>query len=228
MPILADLLFVVILAADWNNGTFPDDFEKNLLTHYRDYLDENKNVIPGREKNLEAFIYFVSRILPSVNWDLNQFTAPVRKSRRLSQVFNVSDEAYALVGMENDIWPWIRKRMAAESRKAERMGIQASTDGDDVPPHRRPDDWFRARWSGSHDGNKCTGWDAEGINRYSKHAKAIVELRAKRTTGTMLEDYLRSYWLGTLQEKGKKQGKRQEVVEAWSAPDDLDTKYAEV
>ena len=218
----------MIATEDWDNGKFPDDFQENLFTHYRDYLDDKGNVILGRGKNLEAYIYFVDRILTSVNSHLNQYNPAIRKTRKLSKIFNVSDEAYALAAIENYIESWIRKKMAAESRQAEKMGLQATTEDDDVPPHERPAAWFRAKWSSSRDGNKCTGWDDEGIDRHGEHAKAIMKLRDCRTTGALLDNYMIRHWLGTLHTKCKKKASKLTMKKAWSMPDELDTKYAQV
>ena len=57
--------------------------------------------MPEREENFKAFVYFVDRILTSVNATVNDYSPRVRKKTVLMNVFSVSDKAYALVTLEN-------------------------------------------------------------------------------------------------------------------------------
>ena len=68
-----------MFSEDWEEGNVPDDFLDDLLDHYRDYLDANGNLIPERERNFNAFVYFIDRILPSVNFTVNEYGNVTKK-----------------------------------------------------------------------------------------------------------------------------------------------------
>jgi autotransporter translocation and assembly factor TamB len=104
------------------------------LEFFRDYLDDSGNVIEGREKNLDAYIYFIDRILPSVNYEVNDYGAVARKNKCLSQCFTVTDEAFALACVENYRLSWERKLLCRESMKAARLGRLEVPEGE-VPAH---------------------------------------------------------------------------------------------
>ena len=71
------------------------------MENYRDYFDKDGSLIPGREGNYEAFVYFVDRILTSVNSRVNDYSPKVRKAVELSKVFTVTNKAFALITLEN-------------------------------------------------------------------------------------------------------------------------------
>jgi len=206
---------------DWEAGRVPENFEENLLEYYREYLDESGNLIPARKKNYEAYIYFIRRILPSVNYEMTDYGNVAKKTMVLSECFTVSDEAFALVMVLNYTLRWIRQMVKKESKKAELLGREWVMDprardgtlGNDVPAHEKTDEWFNARWTGSHEGNKCSGWSAEGIEKFSELAKNIQALRAERWSGEKLEEHVKDYWNGTLKEK--KERKKQKLVTAF-------------
>ena len=65
---------------DWR-AKVPGRLLDKLLENYRDYFDEAGNMIPGREENFEAFVYFVDRILTSVNSKVNDYGPKIRNSK---------------------------------------------------------------------------------------------------------------------------------------------------
>lgn len=214
---------------DWVEGKVPEDFVKNLFKYYRDYLDEKGKVISGREKHLQAWIYFVGRILPSVNSEINDYSAVPRKTKLLRNCFTSSDEAFALVMVLNYVESWIRKIKAKESKiQAARMGDDeqaGQSDGEETPAHLMPKEWFHARWTGSQDGNKLSGWDEEGIEEFNKHADKINKLRAGEITGEKLETHLRDHWSGMLRAPNKRPKKKMKVK---AYVEEMFGKYAEV
>ena len=89
------------LTADWAKGKVPEDFETKLLEHYRNYLDGSGNVIPERQENFQAFLYFIDRILPSVNYEINNYKAIAKKTKLPRHCFTTTDKAFGLVAVEN-------------------------------------------------------------------------------------------------------------------------------
>ena len=218
--------FAPITAGDYQDGKIPDNFEEKLFEFFRDYLDENGNVKPGREENLRAYLYFIDRILPSVNYELNHYNAVARKNKRVSKCFTLTDEAFALACVQNYRQRWERYCLARESRKAARRGELVTPDGE-VAAHEQPPNWFYARWSGSHLGNTLSGWTDEGISTFNGHCQTIAKLRADNSTGAALEDYIINHWKGTLKER-KQRKRKQMIVDAFQEDHSFETKYAEV
>lgn len=216
------------VAEDWDEGKVPVNFEENLTTHYRDYLDKDGNVIPDREENLQAFIYFIDRILPSVNYEINKYGPLEKKNKKLSDCFTRSDEAYGYMMVRNYAQRWDRLMLAKESKKTDRLeGTYSALPQADVPlkPYQQPSSWFHARWTGSQDGNKSTGWDKAGIVEFGKCGQMISQLRMQELTGATLDDYIINHWKGTIKSKASRS--RPTVVEAW-AEDQIDAKWEEV
>ena len=216
--LLLRLTFLISNLGDWQAGKIPEDFEQSLLKFYREYLDDKGRVIRGREKNLEAFQYFVDRVLPSINCEVNKYGPVERKTKNLSQCFTITDEALGLALVENYCRAWHRKNLIKESNK--RALLLQDEDGNGRgnrnggrEPHEMPPEWSYARWSGSQEGKRCSGWSEEGVNRFSEHARKIMELRKGLLTGEKLEEYLIDYWNGILKET--KQRKKQKRVEAF-------------
>ena len=208
------------------DGKIPDNFEEKLLQFFRDYLDQDGNVKPGREENLKAYIYFIDRILPSVNFEVNDYGPVARKNKRLSKCFTITDEAFALACVRNYRRRWDRLARKRQSKQAARSGNLSLLEGQ-VADHDHPPSWFYARWSGSHNGNTISGWAKEGIQEFEKHCTEIKRKRDDDVTGKMLEEYIMNYWKGTLKEKKKKAPKKRPYVVAFQE-DDFNTKYAEV
>lgn len=195
----------------------PEDFELDLITNYRDYFDENGQLIEERKKNLDAFIYFVDRILPSINASLPRYNPGARKTKTLSNCFTTSDEAYALALVENYCERWVRKLRAKQSKRAaqfQESSMPSDSEEGEPLPHERPAEWFYARWTGSHEGNQCSGWHRDGIERFNEHARRITIQRADPMEGTKLEEYIKDHWKGTLKDRKEKR-KKQVVVEAY-------------
>ena len=189
-------------------------------------MDEDGNVKPGREEHLKAFIYFIDRILPSVNYEVNDYRPLARKNKRISKCYTATDEAFGLACVENYRQRWDRLCLKKESRRAARLGNLETAD-DEVPAHEQVPEWFYARWSGSHLGNTISGWTETGVDRYNEHCKMIAEKRAGKVTGADLEDYIKKHWKGTLKERTGRKPKRKLVV-AYREDHAFNTKYAEV
>ena len=226
---LISTLSCCIYLGDFERCKVPDNFEHDLLEHYRDYLDGHGKVIPARKKNFKAFIYFIDRILPSVNYDMNDYGPVAKKNKLLQDCFTASDEAYALIMIQNYTQRWIRQIQAKEAESlARKTGTftQEPQEGEERQAYQQPPEWFHARWTGSHDGNKSSGWDIEGIQTFTKHGNDIRRMRLDKTQGEKLEKYIIEHWKGTIKTKVSKKPPKV-VVEAFTE-DHIDPKYAEV
>ena len=188
-----------------------EDFEEKLMEHYRNYLDGSGNLIPERSENFRAFLYFIDRILPSVNYEINNYKAVAKKTKLLRDCFTTSDEAFGLAIVENYTRSWIRQFQAKESERKARLGQPGEFES--IVP--RPDNWFRARWSGSHLGNTSSGWSGEGLNRFTALSHEVNRLRIDNSTGDKLERYVRDHWKGCLAAKKKTKRPKQNIVAAY-------------
>ena len=146
--------------------------------HYRDYLDPNGELIADRKEHFDAFVWFVEKMLKSVNAQINDFGLQVMKRTPLRRVFTVSDEAFALVLLENYYQRWVK--------------IAEDEEGDTT--RYRTDPSFAARWTSSENGRKGAGWHQPGIDRFSELAKMIGEACADTRKGELLDDYLMKHW----------------------------------
>ena len=92
---------------DWNKGLVPNDFFQNLFTHYWDYFEDGQNIKNGRQACYDAFLYFADRILPSINAEVTKYHGEKKCLVRMSNVFSITDEAYALLMVENYYERWV-------------------------------------------------------------------------------------------------------------------------
>lgn len=143
----------------------PENFEANLLENYRDYYDSEGELIPDREKNYEAFAYFVTRILHSVNTRQSSNATERANAYNISKRYTVSDEAFALVMVQNYFNKW---RVQSTMDK---------TKWTQVP----------ARWTSSDQGNKALGWEDEGIDAFFENCKMVEEKRGEDRTGSLVD-----------------------------------------
>lgn len=164
----------------------PENFEHNLFENYRDYLDENGELLPEREKNYEAFEYFVNRILKSVNTRqtrLGSETGEDESSHDIMAKFTVSDEAFALVLVQNYYEKW-KKQSEETSREKWKQ----------VP----------GRWTSSEQGNKAQGWDDDGIEAFFTNCEMVEKKRGEKRTGELVDQLWRDR---QLQKQGKSKRK---------------------
>ena len=149
--------------------------DNTLIRNYHDYLDKDKKLREDRRPEFEAFVYMVDRILTSVNANVNRYRAATRKTTNLSEVFSVSDEAFALLMVDNYWVRWHRLRH---------------------PKENKPKEWYAAQYTGSEEGRNESGFTRKGVQKYNDLVKMVQEKRREDRTGKDLEDYLRMYWRG--------------------------------
>jgi len=209
----------------------PANFLENLTDGYRDYLDvDGTRVREGREGSFHAFVYFLDRMLPSVNTTVNKYGGPQRKTVGFGNVFTVNDEAFALVMMENYVERWTRlakNRRRHEGRQSmERLEgtqgdvVDGGEDGEDGTSMRH--NRFRARYTSSNEGmSTSSGWSMEGIRRFNEFASDVGQKRKVKQTGKGLEDYMIRYWQGTTGEQTQNMKDRMGLVMAHCEDDSL-------
>ena len=202
---------------DWRASKVPDRLLEKLLENYRDYFDEAGNMIPGREENFEAFVYFVDRILTSVNSKVNDYGPKIRKAVAMSSVYSISDEAFALITLENYYTRWVRM-LQAPTLKMDSDG--ESVDRDVVhldKTTQRTAKWFAAKYTASQRGKQITGWNKEGIARHLELARLVKGCRLDDRMGQQLEAKMVKFWIG--RETGESGRAPQQVVEQYTDND---------
>lgn len=163
---------------------------KNLFhQHYRDYLDEEDNVKPDRKEFYKAFLYFADRILPSMNAEVTNFRGERRCDIKISKIFTVTDEAYALLMVENYFERWVD---IAKSKKSNAEGEDSQESGIERSSKRK----VGAKYTKSANGNIHAGWEEEGIKRFNDIANIIQRQRNDNIRNDKLEDALRDHWKG--------------------------------
>ena len=145
------------------------DAENNTLTKYRKYDSANN----------ECFYYFVTRILAAVNVSNTNFNN--RKTTELiSQIFSVTDEALALLILENELHVW------KEQRK---------------PQNEQNTNNLKRNYVNGQSG-KHKSWSKEGKKRFHTLCIHIKELRLHSEFGNKLEQDMKERFLGET-ENGK-------------------------
>ncbi|CAJ1943743.1 unnamed protein product [Cylindrotheca closterium] len=146
---------------------------------YRDYLTKDgTKVLQARTGQYQSFHYLVKRIMPSINCTNTKFD--VRKQEEtISNIFTVSDEAFALVLLENYESRW---RKQHEDPKSARLRGKE---------HAAISKEFNAKFTSSDDGLKLksSGWSRQGIESYNEKLSSIGKLRRQSRTGAALEEY---------------------------------------
>jgi hypothetical protein len=146
---------------------------------YRDYLTKDgTKVLQARKRQYQSFHYLVKRIMPSINCTHTKFD--VRKQEEtVSNIFTASDEAFALVLLENYESRW--RKQHKDPKSARLRGKE----------HAAASKEFKAKFTSSDDGLKLksSGWSPQGIESYNEKLSAIGKLRGKPHTGAALEEY---------------------------------------
>ena len=125
----------------------------------------------GSEEPTEEFKYFVERILPAIAPNRNKFKARKGKNK-LSEIYTVTDEAFGLVMLLNELHCW---EECAEKNETDRYGKKRFCDG--------------------RSGNQ-KGWSNRGIRIYHRLCKNVQRRRQKEESikleENMYEDYSRN------------------------------------
>jgi hypothetical protein len=129
-----------------------------LVSHYREDSNRGKDV----------FLYFVKRILSSVNAEVTNYRTNKVK-HLLRECFTVTDEAFALLILYNseDVW---RNQLKEPDRKK-----------------WRTDENFQFKYTRNNNGRKANSWNAEGIEKFNELCLMVQKKRQNETSGVKFE-----------------------------------------
>ncbi|CAJ1935148.1 unnamed protein product [Cylindrotheca closterium] len=197
--------------SDWKEGVVPQNLEASLVTNYRDYADDDGKVRDNRKDNYDSFLYFIDRILPSVNADVTKYYGDARCQFGLSNAFTVTDEAFGLLMVENYVERW--KALAKEwpsSDTTEDQGLK-----------RKRMRSLGGRYTGSEKGMVAGGWDNGGINRFNELAQMVSTARKKLVETRKLENIIMNHWRGLEGDSEQRRKKaKQHIVTAYEDEDE--------
>lgn len=135
-----------------------------------DLLDNYRDIQQGKE----AFVYFVTRILSSVNAEVTNYRN--RKSKELlSKCFTVTDEAFALLILLNGEQVW--RNQHGENDKKNWTGPN-----------------FQYVYTKNRSGKKSNKWSEEGIGKFWEMCRLVKEKRQNRETGEAFEKEIKEYF----------------------------------
>ena len=147
-------------------------------------------------------------MLSSVHASRTSYSTVIRRQKLLSEVFSVSDEAFALLMVQNYIQKWEHLYKRELMTRARDTG-QYTEEERLQDPHLIQDKqvWrnhkhYQARWSSSKKGFVKDGWGEVAMKMFGIHARKIEKLRAKGRNGRNLEIALRAHF-GGLDNTGK-------------------------
>ena len=135
---------------------FQDETQATLLSSYRTSLSDD-------------FYYFVTRLLSGVNASITNFESK-KTHVLLSEIFTVSDEAYALVTILNSLHVWEEQMKDKADRDPKRMKRKYT-----LPKSGRKE-----------------SWSTEGRNAFHILCRKIEILRKDEMTGRTIEESLRN------------------------------------
>ena len=138
------------------DGKAPEDFLETLMDKYRNYSDDD---VP------EVFKFFVDNILGAVNCKVTKWSK-YKTLEILQKRFTVSDEAFALLMVENYVASWEKKIEMKDSKLS------------------RKDLLCQAKYSSSNTGRGNqqgdSSWSIDGIIRYNVLCREVEERRRRK------------------------------------------------
>lgn len=165
--------------ADILKGLVPKSFPGSLEL-VEDPNNEGEVIInPEYRKystaNNGEFFYFVSRMLPSINPKKVNFSKEC-SNKSISEIFSVSDEAFALLLLYNEHHVWVDNMRTGEE----------SVDSEDEGTSKTRKKKKRKRFCDPSSGRK-QGWEWRGKKLYNTLCKKVQQLREDKSTGEALE-----------------------------------------
>ena len=179
----------------------PRSFPGSLLVS-EDGIDKNYRLYE-RDGN-EEFEYFVTRLVERVRPRQTKF-GQKKSTKRISEIFTPSDEAYALLVLHNELELWTHqiKMKTTEGKSGRQLrGKKTFTDC-----------------------NGGVGWNREGIRLM---AKVMTQIRLRREQSISLENKMMKKWCDAERQAGSVRGRRaMKSSESWEEWDnnciDVDT-----
>lgn len=112
----------------------------------------------------------MERILPAVNASQTKYQTR-KKTRLLSEIFTVTDEAFGIMLLENYEERWNKQYLESDKTK-----------------WRNKD--MNAKYTSSKNGVKTNTWSTEGRNKFCDWCKRVEILRKEESTGKQVEHEL--------------------------------------
>mgnify|MGYP004529573319 FL=1 len=167
------------MTADTLKGLVPAGFP-GTLGLVEDPNKEGKVVINPMYRNYSTannseYFYFVSRLLPSINPKKVNFGKEC-SYKPISEMFSVSDEAFALLLLYNEHHVWIDNMRNGEQ----------SVDSEDEGTSDTRKKKKRKRFCDPSSGRK-QGWEWKGKKLYNTLCKQVRQLRECKSTGESLD-----------------------------------------
>lgn len=145
---------------------------------YRDYFDEDGEIIAGREDNYKAFVWFVKNVLSAINFERNNERAKrvyeEEDTNFISGVYSVTDEAFGLLMLKNYEKRW-RNQVKYPRYKLKDLTTE---------------DKYMAQFTSSLKGNAKLSWSGEGIRQYNEWMDKVEWLRGRKKTGVDMERFM--------------------------------------
>ena len=162
--------------ADYDKNRVPASFPGTVGVvedpDYSGWGSINPDYRKYKDAENEEFYYFVTRILSAVNPTKSNFKQ--RKDKDLlSEIFSVTDEAFALILIFNEHHVW-------ENQKQRKTN----------PEIRRR----KKRYCDAESGNR-DGWMEEGKDLFNELCEKVAKLREDHTTGKELETKMRERFM---------------------------------
>ena len=167
------------MTADTLKGLVPAGFP-GTLGLVEDPNNEGKVVINPMYRNYSTannseYFYFVTRLLPSINPKKVNFGKEC-SYKPISEMFSVSDEAFALLLLYNEHHVWIDNMRNGEQ----------SVDSEDEGTSDTRKKKKRKRFCDPSSGRK-QGWEWKGKKLYNTLCKQVRQLRECKSTGESLD-----------------------------------------
>ena len=162
--------------ADEEDRVLPDDLGKVLLSGtYRNYLAADGEIRDGREQDYKVYKWFVSNILPCINYEHTNIAAQnVRENGYhdfITRVYTESDEAFAVLMVSNYEQRW-RNQHQHPTRDKRLL---------------KRDPLYATKYTSSVRGYCKLPWSSTGIKVFNDQISKIGKLRAAQRTGIQLE-----------------------------------------
>ena len=143
--------------------------EKRQLLHpmYRRYKDTDTN-----DEGFQEFLYFLG-LLAKVNAQRTKFKT-LKSNKLISEIFTPSDEAFALLVLENEYEGW------EEQYRKKKQGLK----GKEL--------FIKKKFCDGRSGNK-DGWTTKGLRSYTL---LVEEVTIRRRQTKEFEEKLRTYFRG--------------------------------
>lgn len=172
------------------------------MDDYGKYFDQDGKMIEGREENYRAFLYHVDRILPSVNADITKYQGDRRCEIPMSAAFRITDEAFALLMVENYYERWVK--LAEEFKKTGKKETSGAK--------RKRLREIPGKYTSCSNGNVHGGWDDRGISRYNELCEVVKVYRMDKPAKDRLDGKLKNHWRGVQDENESDTAKKRKVL----------------